>query len=149
MAVNSNKNKFRFVVQEHQSSHLHYDFRLEMPERDERDSYVLKSWAVPKNVPKEIGVKRLAIQVEDHNLGYIDFEGIIEEGNYGAGKVTIWDNGKYELLSKKYDEEGKLKEIAFILDGRKLKGEYALIKTRGFGSEKNKEKSWLIFKKKR
>jgi DNA ligase D-like protein (predicted 3'-phosphoesterase) len=146
--ITTNKNQFRFVVQEHQASHLHYDFRLEMPEREKRDNYVLKSWAVPKNIPKEIGIKRLAIQVEDHNLDYIDFEGIIEEGNYGAGKVIIWDNGDYELLSKKHDKNGDLKEIVFILDGQKLKGEYALIKTRGFGSGKSKEKSWLIFRKK-
>ncbi|MBI3754176.1 MAG: ATP-dependent DNA ligase [Deltaproteobacteria bacterium] len=115
----------RFVIHKHKATHLHFDFRLEM----ER---VLKSWAVPKGVPEEAGIKRLAVAVEDHPLDYIDFEGIIPEGQYGAGMVEIWDDGNYELESM---EKGKM---VFNLNGKKLKGRYAMIHTG--------EKNWLIFK---
>lgn len=103
---------------------------------------------MPKNLPEEMGVKRLAIQVEDHNLDYIDFEGTIEEGSYGAGEVKIWDRGNYKLVSDKYNERGEIKELVFLLLGEKLKGEYALVKTRGFGSGKSRENSFLIFRRK-
>lgn len=115
----------RFVIHKHKATHLHYDFRLEM-------EGVLKSWAVPKGVPEEAGIKRLAVAVEDHQLDYIDFAGIIPEGQYGAGTVEIWDNGNYELESK---EKNKL---VFILHGKKAKGRYVMIHTQG--------KNWLIFK---
>ncbi|MDD5529181.1 MAG: DNA polymerase ligase N-terminal domain-containing protein [bacterium] len=114
----------RFVVQEHHSSHLHYDFRLEM-------DGVLKSWAIPKEPPVELGIKRLAIPVEDHKLSYIDFEGKIPEGSYGAGTVKIWDKGEYELLNR--DD----KKIEICLKGNKLKGYYTLIKFKD---------NWLLFK---
>lgn len=142
------KNKLRFVVQEHHASHLHFDFRLEMPESETGGKLVLKSWAVPKNLSSEVGVKRLAIHVEDHDLEYINFEGNIEEGNYGAGDVKIWDSGTYEMKSIRYSDDGEIKEMAFSLSGNKLEGEYALIKTRGFRSGKSKENSYLIFRKK-
>jgi len=130
----SDKNNLpRFVVQKHDASHLHYDFRLEM-------SGVLKSWAVPKELPMEKGTKRLAIQVEDHPLSYSSFEGEIPEGNYGAGKVEIWDNGTYELIKKEQ------KEIEIILHGKKLNGKYVLIKTNYGKTEEQKKKSWLLFK---
>ena len=116
-----------FVIQKHYASHIHYDFRLE------KDG-VLKSWAVPKEPPTQDGVRRLAIEVEDHALDYADFEGIIEEGNYGAGKVEIWDKGTYEPL--KFNED----EIIVKLNGRRLKEKYCLIKL--------KDKNWLFFKKK-
>jgi len=96
---------------------------------------VLKSWAVPKEPPTTPNVKRLAVQVEDHPLGYADFEGIIPEGQYGAGKVEIWDKGAYQLLER---TENK---IIFDLNGKKLKGTYCLIR---FKANKN----WLFFKKK-
>lgn len=115
----------RFVIQEHHATHLHYDFRLEMDN-------VLKSWAIPKGIPLTKNIKRLAIQVEDHSLQYINFEGEIEEG-YGSGKVLIWDNGNYELL-KRED-----KTIEFVLNGKKAKGKYVLL----FWKEKN----WILFKK--
>ncbi len=115
----------RFVVQEHHSSHLHWDFRLE------KDA-VLKSWAVPKGVPEEKAVKRLAIQVEDHDLGYIDFEGVILEGRYGAGTVKIWDSGEYELESE------TSKRMVFNLIGNRLNGSYSLVHL--------KEKQWLLIK---
>jgi len=119
-----------FVVHDHRASHHHYDLRLEM-------NKVLKSWAVPKIPPTAKGIKRLAIQVEDHPLDYADFEGTIPEGNYGAGSVKIWDNGNYELKSK----DSKKIEINF--KGKKLKGDYVLIKT-NYGSKP--EKSWLFMK---
>lgn len=119
-----------FVIHKHHASHLHWDLRLEM-------NHVLKSWAVPKEPPESKGTKRLAIQVEDHPLSYAKFEGEIPEGNYGAGKVEIWDEGKYELINK------SPKEIEVEFHGKKLKGKYVLIKTH-YGSKP--EKSWLFFK---
>jgi len=115
----------RFVVQEHHASHLHYDFRLEM-------DGVLKSWAVPKGPPEEPGIKRLAVAVEDHPVEYIDFEGTIPKGQYGAGTVLIWDSGEYTLISR------EPKSLKVELGGKKLKGEYALVNF--------KEKNWLLYK---
>ncbi|MEM3091696.1 MAG: DNA polymerase ligase N-terminal domain-containing protein [Candidatus Pacearchaeota archaeon] len=125
-----NKKKLIFVVHQHFASHLHWDLRLEM-------DGVLKSWAVPKEPPRKKNVKRLAIQVEDHPLEYAKFEGIIPEGNYGAGKVKIWDTGKYELKNKSANK------IEFNLRGKKLNGMYILIKT-SYGNKPGK--SWLWFK---
>lgn len=119
-----------FVIHEHHASHLHWDLRLEM-------DGVLKSWAVPKQPPLKKGLKRLAIQVEDHPYSYKDFEGTIPEGNYGAGTVKIWDNGTYNLIKK------NKKEIEVEFYGKKVKGKYILIKT-NYGSKP--EKSWLFFK---
>jgi len=117
----------RFVIQKHQATHLHYDFRLEMDN-------VLKSWAVPKEPPTQPGIRRLAVQVEDHELSYIDFEGTIPEGEYGAGSVEIWDKGTYTLKNRTN------KIIEFALDGSRLKGNYALVNF--------KENNWLLIKKK-
>ena len=115
----------RFVVHKHAARTLHYDLRLELDE-------TLKSWAVPKGPPETPGVKRLAVAVDDHPLDYIDFEGVIPEGQYGAGKVEIWDKGTFDL-SKRTDTA-----IALIFHGKTLEGNYRLIKT--------KDKNWLIFK---
>ncbi len=122
------KNLFRYVVQEHQARSLHYDFRLEF-------KGVLKSWAVPKGLPEVKGIKRLAIQVEDHPIDYINFSGTIPEGEYGAGKVKIWDKGKWKPVS------GGLAEgsIKFELNGKKLKGEYVLVQLKD-------KKNWLVYK---
>jgi len=121
-------NLSRFVVQKHRARNLHYDFRLET-------GGVLKSWAVPKGVPEEIGIKRLAVQVEDHPVDYINFSGIIPEGEYGAGTVEIWDKGRWEIV------EGSLGagSLKFNLAGKKLKGQYVLVR---FKDRKN----WLIYK---
>ncbi len=127
----------RFVVQEHHATSHHFDFRLELAATIDGTDYVLKSWAVPKGVPTEIGVKRLAIEVEDHPVGYIDFEGEIPEGQYGAGKVEIFDSGTFTLLKR--DQ----KEVEVVLSGAVLKGRYVLIHT-GFQGGKG----WLIFKAK-
>lgn len=117
----------RFVVHRHQARHLHYDFRLEM-------EGVLKSWAVPKGIPVEPGVRRLAVQVEDHPREYIDFAGGIPEGEYGAGTVDIWDKGEFKLDKKAPDR------LEFTLKGEKLWGDYVLIHTGG--------KNWLLIKRK-
>ncbi len=138
--------RFRFVVHEHHARHLHWDFRLELPERPrEKDtdppegigSRVLKSWAVPKGPPVEQGVKRLAVEVEDHLLDYIDFQGIIPEGEYGAGEVFIWDSGQFQLVERRPDR------IEFLLNGGKLKGLYVLLQFKRAGG-----KNWLLFKSK-
>ena len=120
-----------FVIQKHKATHLHYDFRLE-------EGGVLKSWALPKEPPLDENVKRLAIQVEDHELGYANFEGQIPKGGYGAGTVEIWDKGYYVPL--KFEP----KEILVELKGKKLKGAYCLIKLKPNLSQ---DKNWLIFKK--
>ncbi len=123
--------KNRFVIHEHYASHHHFGFRLEM-------DGVLKSWAIPKHPPAEPGEKRLAILVEDHHLDYIDFEGDIPQGEYGAGRVLIWDKGRYALLERDQDK------ISFSLEGRKLKGNYSLFRfKRG-----QKENEWLLLKQK-
>jgi len=124
----------RFVVQKHQASHLHYDFRLELPDRITKGQVVLKSWAVPKGIPKIAGVKHLAVAVEDHPVDYINFAGIIPKGNYGAGTVEIWDKGKFKLL------EQTPKSLKFELAGKKLKGVYVLAQ---FTAAK---KNWLLFR---
>ena len=118
-----------FVIQKHDASRLHWDFRLEL-------DGMLKSWAVPKEPPTEPGVRRLAVQVEDHDLDYIDFEGRIPEGRYGAGTVEIWDRGTFSLEER---SDGKL---VFILNGQKLRGGYALVRMKGQGG-----KNWLLFKR--
>jgi len=138
------KDKLIFVIQRHAASRLHYDFRLEM-------DGVLKSWAVPKGPSLDPTDKRLAMEVEDHPYDYKDFEGNIPEGNYGAGQVEVWDSGTYEPLddtSKLSDEKELLKElkagsIKFILHGKKLKGEFALVKMKN--AENN---AWLLIKHK-
>jgi DNA ligase D-like protein (predicted 3'-phosphoesterase) len=116
-----------YVIQKHAATHLHYDLRLEM-------DGVLKSWAIPKEPPTATGVKRLAVQVEDHPVDYANFEGVIPEGEYGAGTVEIWDKGFYNLIDRK---ENKL---VVEIHGEKLKGTYVLVKF------KNK-KNWLFLKK--
>ncbi len=119
----------RFVVQEHHATHLHWDFRLEM-------DGVLKSWAVPKEPPTRPGVRRLAVQVEDHPLDYIDFEGVIPEGEYGAGTVRIWDRGTYALESRKPEK------LVFELHGERMRGRYVLLRFT------DKPENWLLFKAK-
>ena len=135
----------RFVIQKHESSHLHYDFRLEMKE-EETGKVVLKSWVIPKNIPLEKQVKHLAVQTEDHPVEYLDFEGEIEKGNYGAGTVEIWDQGKWGLMNGSY-KEGLM---AFNLLGEKIKGRYQMIRTKGLGkksSPKDKKQYWLIWRR--
>ncbi len=127
-----------FVVQKHDASHLHYDFRLEI-------EGVLKSWAVPKGPSYDPGTKRLAMMTEDHPYEYASFEGVIPEGNYGAGNVIIWDQGTWEFIGPDGDpaEAVRKGEIKFRLDGVKLKGEWVLIHLRG---RSRKQNEWLLVK---
>jgi len=137
------KTGFRFVVQRHQASRLHYDFRLEL-------DGVLKSWAVPKGPSLNPLQKRLAVQVEDHPVDYISFKGKIPEGNYGAGTVDIWDKGEFtpvDIHHKKITEKEAIQgikkgELKFSLKGKKLKGEFVLVRL------KNDPKNWLLIKHK-
>src|SRR6202789_4635139 len=142
----------RFVVQRHDATRLHYDFRLEM-------EGVLKSWAVPKGPSLDPSDKRLAMQVEDHPVSYFDFEGIIPEDNYGAGTVMVWDGGTWQPLSP-VGVEGKYVpgteaeaaamlakgDLKFRLKGQKLNGDFALVKMKGHrpGSKGNE---WVRIKK--
>ena len=138
----NNSATLSFVVQRHKASHLHYDLRLEM-------DGVLKSWAVPKGPSMNPGDKRLAMMVEDHPYSYKDFKGVIPEG-YGAGIVEIWDSGKYtDIESSGKDAEKKIEaglnagSLKFILFGKKLKGEFALVKLKS-----KQENAWLLIKHK-
>jgi bifunctional non-homologous end joining protein LigD len=141
-ALRPEDSRLIFVVQKHSARALHYDLRLQM-------AGVLKSWAVPKGPSLDPSQKRLSVKVEDHPFDYKDFEGVIPAGNYGAGSVIIWDRGYYHHIA---DPDGKQSErllldglkkghITFLLEGEKLQGEFALVKTR------KDEKSWLLLKK--
>jgi bifunctional non-homologous end joining protein LigD len=131
-----------FVVQRHKAKQLHYDFRLEL-------DGVLKSWAVPKGPSLNPKDKRLAVMVEDHPYDYKDFQGIIPEGNYGAGIVEIWDKGSYSdighsqrtVLEKVIREGLNAGNLKFILSGEKLKGEFALVQLKG-----KSKMNWLLIK---
>jgi DNA ligase D-like protein (predicted 3'-phosphoesterase) len=132
-----------FVIQKHDASNLHYDFRLEV-------DGVLKSWAVPKGPSTDPKEKRMAIPTEDHPLDYTDFEGVIPEGEYGAGTVMVWDIGPYKNIRETKDKENKsMKEslsegkIEVWLEGKKITGGYALVRT-----GKGKKERWLLIKMK-
>lgn len=131
-----------FVIQKHDATNLHYDFRLEI-------SNTMKSWAIPKGPSTNPKIKRMAIPTEDHPLQYSNFEGTIPQGQYGGGTVMIWDNGTFKNLKK--DEQGKLINLSesykmgaleFWLEGKKLKGGYALIKMKSGNMKGN----WLLIK---
>jgi bifunctional non-homologous end joining protein LigD len=127
-----------FVIQKHDATRLHYDFRLEL-------EGVLKSWAVPKGIPTAKGDKRLAMHVEDHPVDYGNFEGIIPAGNYGAGSMMVWDTGTWEPRDSdpvKALRDGKLK---FLLHGKKLDGEWTLVRMRA-RSDQNGKDEWLLIK---
>src|SRR5690606_13284204 len=140
----SSRGSLRFVVQKHDASHLHYDFRLEM-------EGVLKSWAVPKGPSLNPEDKRLAMMVEDHPYDYKNFEGIIPEGNYGAGTVIVWDEGESiahkkpegtkKEMEKEHERELKRGKVEISMKGSKLKGNFVLIKSSNQG-----QNSWLLKK---
>jgi bifunctional non-homologous end joining protein LigD len=126
-----------YVVQKHQASRLHYDFRLE-------HNGVLLSWAVPKGPSLDPSVKRLAIQVEDHPVEYAKFEGVIPEGQYGAGTVMVWDIGTWIPEQDDVADAIKKGELKFTLRGKKLRGSWVLVRTPGYG--RNARNSWLLIK---
>lgn len=130
-----------FVIQKHQASHLHYDFRLEM-------EGVLKSWAVPKGPSYDPTVRRLAMMTEDHPYDYAAFEGVIPAGNYGAGNVIIWDQGTWEFIEPGDDPVKALQsgKLTFRMQGKKMFGEWALVKIRGGKSGSDKGNEWLLLK---
>jgi len=130
--------RLRYVIQKHRASHLHYDFRLEW-------NGVMLSWAVPKGPSLDPSVKRLAMQVEDHPVQYSDFESVIPRGEYGGGTVMIWDTGTWKPDNPDVDTMLTKGELKFALHGKKLKGSFALIRTRGFGKN-TKRPSWLLIK---
>jgi bifunctional non-homologous end joining protein LigD len=142
--INKSESKLIFVVQRHKASHLHYDFRLEL----DGD---LKSWAVPKGPSMNPKDKRLAMMVEDHPYDYKDFKGPIPEGNYGAGIVEIWDKGTYsdiensdfKIAEKNLRKGLKSGNLKFQLFGKKLKGEFVLVKLK---TDEKKNNSWLLIK---
>src|SRR5437762_5476918 len=130
------KGASRFVIQKHAARRLHYDFRLEMES-------VLKSWALPKGLPWKRGEKHLAVEVEDHPIEYEDFEGVIPEGQYGGGTVMVWDRGTYYVYGEQPVKSLREGKLHLLLDGKKAKGEWTLVRIRGRDGEKNQ---WLILK---
>ena len=130
------KGASRFVIQKHAARRLHYDFRLQM-------EGVLKSWALPKGLPWKRGEKHLAVEVEDHPIEYEDFEGVIPEGQYGGGTVMVWDRGTYYVYGEQPLKSLKEGKLHLLLDGKKAKGEWTLVRIRGRDGEKNQ---WLILK---
>jgi bifunctional non-homologous end joining protein LigD len=129
------KGASRFVIQKHEASRLHYDFRLEM-------DGVLKSWAVPKGLPWEKGEKHLAVEVEDHPVEYATFEGIIPQGQYGGGTVMVWDRGNYHVYGEDPAKALRDGRLHLVMDGEKAKGEWSLIRTRMEGGKTQ----WLLLK---
>lgn len=136
----SSAGKNTFVIQKHDASHLHYDFRLEM-------NGTLKSWAIPKGPSTDPSDKRLAVEVEDHPLDYANFEGVIPKGEYGGGTVMVWDRGTYRNLREEGGKSTSMKQayekglIEVWLDGEKLQGGYALKRFR-----EGKKPQWLLIK---
>lgn len=144
-ATSSASDQLVFVVQKHAASHLHFDLRLEI-------NGVMKSWAVPKGPSADPTVKRLAMQVEDHPIEYNTFEGTIPAGEYGGGTVMLWDHGTYEIEDALDDDpnsaaadEHARGEMKILFHGKRIKGSYALVRTKGFGSNSSKP-SWLLIK---
>ena len=131
------KGSLVFVVQKHRATQLHYDFRLEW-------NGVLHSWAVPRGPSPDPSVKRLAMQVEDHPIEYGRFEGVIPEGEYGGGTVMLWDNGEWSPEVADVTAALQKGDLKFTLHGKKLRGSWVLVRTRGYGSKA--DKSWLLIK---
>jgi bifunctional non-homologous end joining protein LigD len=133
----TSKRHLLYVIQKHHASHLHYDFRLEF-------NAVLLSWAVPKGPSLDPSVKRLAMQVEDHPREYGNFEGVIPEREYGGGTVMVWDNGEWFPESDDVENALRKGDLKFTLLGKKLRGSWVLVRTRGYG--RRADKSWLLIK---
>lgn len=136
-SASSRKHQSIFVVQKHRASRLHYDFRLEF-------RGVLLSWAIPKGPSLNPSVKRLAVQVEDHPVEYANFEGVIPEGQYGGGTAMVWDKGTWTAENNNVETALRKGDLKFTLHGKKLRGSWVLVRTKGFGSKG--DKSWLLIK---
>ena len=135
--------RLAFVIQKHAASHLHYDLRLEL-------DGVMKSWAVPKGPAPDPSIKRLAMQVEDHPVEYNTFEGTIPAGQYGGGTVMLWDRGWYEP-EKGGGEDGvregyRKGDLKVVFHGKRMKGSWVLVRTRGWGGGGSGKPSWLLIK---
>jgi bifunctional non-homologous end joining protein LigD len=136
--------KLAYVIQKHAASRLHYDLRLEL-------DGVMRSWAIPKGPSLDPSVKRLAIHVEDHPIEYNEFEGTIPEGEYGGGTVMVWDKGTYTAAGDEDDPEEALREgylkgdFKFVLHGKRLKGSWVLVRTKGWG-DRRRQGQWLLIK---
>jgi len=137
VAAKTGSAKLIYVIQKHRATALHYDFRLEW-------QGTLLSWAVPKGPSLDPSVKRLAMHVEDHPVEYAKFEGVIPSGEYGGGTVMVWDEGTWEPESPDPAAALAKGDFKFVLHGKKLKGSWVLVRTRGFGSSKHE--SWLLIK---
>jgi bifunctional non-homologous end joining protein LigD len=131
------KTSLQYVIQKHRASHLHYDFRLEF-------NGVLLSWAIPKGPSLDPTVKRLAMQVEDHPIEYGEFEGVIPEGEYGGGTVMLWDKGTWSPEQADIGAALRSGDLKFTLHGKKLRGSWALVRTRSYGG--SKRTAWLLIK---
>jgi bifunctional non-homologous end joining protein LigD len=131
------KTSLQYVIQKHRASHLHYDFRLEF-------NGVLLSWAIPKGPSLDPTVKRLAMQVEDHPIEYGEFEGVIPEGEYGGGTVMLWDKGTWSPEQADVGAALRSGDLKFTLHGKKLRGSWALVRTRSYGG--SKRSAWLLIK---
>jgi bifunctional non-homologous end joining protein LigD len=129
------KGASRFVIQKHDATRLHYDFRLEM-------DGVLKSWAVPKGLPWKQGEKHLAVEVEDHPVEYAGFEGVIPKGQYGGGTVMLWDRGSYSVFGEEPLQSWRDGKLQMVLEGEKAKGEWTLVRTRMQAGKPQ----WLLLK---
>jgi bifunctional non-homologous end joining protein LigD len=133
----SRKSALLYVIQKHRASHLHYDFRLEW-------DGVLLSWAIPKGPSLDPSVKRLAMQVEDHPVEYGSFEGVIPEGEYGGGTVMVWDRGTWSPEDADVQAALRKGSLKFKLNGKKLRGSWALVRTRNYGG--TQKTAWLLVK---
>ncbi len=131
------KSSLLYVIQKHRATQLHYDFRLEW-------NGTLLSWAIPKGPSLDPSVKRLAMQVEDHPVEYGSFEGVIPEGEYGGGTVMLWDRGTWSPEDADVNEALRKGSLKFTLSGKKLRGSWALVRTKGFGGAQ--KPSWLLIK---
>ena len=131
------KSSLLYVIQKHRASHLHYDFRLAF-------NGVLLSWAIPKGPSLDPTVKRLAMQVEDHPLEYAKFEGVIPEGGYGGGTVMVWDQGTWSPEEPDISDALRRGSLKFTLHGKKLRGSWALVRTKSYGG--SRKNAWLLIK---
>jgi bifunctional non-homologous end joining protein LigD len=146
MHASPRRGKLRFVIQKHAASQLHFDLRLEL-------DGVMKSWAIPKGPSADPSIKRLAVQVEDHPIDYNTFEGTIPKGEYGGGTVMLWDKGTYTAdLAAESDDVSAVRngydagDLKITFHGKRMRGSYALVRTKGMRGGASSKPSWLLIK---